>query len=145
MRRMNLLFRTWATLLIAVRRIVAQRWLALATVLGLVAAITLIMSIPLYADAVYYRVLQEELARAGQGVKGDPQAFAFVFRNIGSIYGVKEWDEITPVDAYLSGPAAEQLGLPVKESSATPRQTISDFFRPTSARATPAHKSRSNG
>jgi putative ABC transport system permease protein len=112
---MNLLFRTWATLLIAVRRIVAQRWLALATVLGLIAAITLIMSIPLYADAVYYRVLQEELARAGQGVKGDPQAFAFVFRNIGSIYGVKEWDEITPVDAYLSGPAAEQLGLPVKE------------------------------
>jgi putative ABC transport system permease protein len=112
---MNLLLRTWATLLIAVRRIVAQRWLALATVLGLVAAITLTMSIPLYADAVYYRVLQEELAKAGQGIKGDPQAFAFVFRNIGSIYGAKEWDEITPVDTYLSGQAAQQLGLPIKE------------------------------
>ncbi len=123
---MNLLLRTWATLLIAVRRIVAQRWLALATVLGLVAAITLIMSIPLYADAVYYRVLQEELAKAGQGVKGDPQAFAFVFRNIGSIYGVKEWEEIEPVDAYLSGPAPQQLGLPVKN---VVRYVKTDNFR----------------
>lgn len=111
---MNFLLRTWATLLIAVRRIFAQRWLALATVFGLVAAITLMMSIPLYADAVYYRVLQEELVKAGQGVKGDSQAFSFLFRNIGSIYGVKDWEEITPVDEYLSGPAAAQLGLPVK-------------------------------
>ncbi|HHY57640.1 MAG TPA: FtsX-like permease family protein [Chloroflexi bacterium] len=111
---MNFLSRIWATLLIAVRRIIAQRWLALATVLGLVAAITLIMSIPLYADAVYYRVLQEELVKAGQGIKGDPRAFAFVFRNIGSIYGAKDWEEITPVDAYLAGPAARQLGLPIK-------------------------------
>jgi len=111
---MNLLLRTWATLLIAVRRIIANRWLALATVLGLVAAITLVMSIPLYADAVYYRVLQEELVKAGQGVKGAPQAFAFLFRNIGSIYGVKEWEDVEPVDAYLTGPAAQQLGLPVK-------------------------------
>ncbi|HRA68996.1 MAG TPA: hypothetical protein PL187_23420, partial [Caldilinea sp.] len=108
---MNFLLRTWATLLIAVRRVMAQRWLAIATILGLVAAITLIMSIPLYADAVYYRVLQDELAKSGQGVKDDPQAFAFVFRNIGSIYGVKEWNEIEPVDAYLSGPAPQQLGL----------------------------------
>ncbi|MFO7633672.1 MAG: ABC transporter permease [Caldilinea sp.] len=111
---MNLFLRTWATLLIAVRRILAQRWLAAATVLGLVAAITLIMSIPLYADAVYYRVLQEELLRAGQGVKDDRHAFTFLFRNIGSIYGVKDWEEIEPVDDYLSGVAVEQLGLPVQ-------------------------------
>jgi putative ABC transport system permease protein len=91
---MNFLLRIWATFLIAVRRILAQRWLALATVLGLIAAITLIMSIPLYADAVYYRVLQEELTKAGQGVKDDSRAFTFLFRNIGSIYGVKDWEEI---------------------------------------------------
>ncbi|MBE2237954.1 MAG: FtsX-like permease family protein [Caldilineaceae bacterium] len=123
---MNFLLRTWATLLIAVRRVMAQRWLAIATILGLVAAITLIMSIPLYADAVYYRVLQDELTKSGQGVKGDPQAFAFVFRNIGSIYGVKEWNEIEPVDAYLSGPAPQQLGLPVKN---VVRYVKTDNFR----------------
>jgi len=112
---MNFLLRIWATFLIAVRRILAQRWLALATVLGLVAAITLIMSIPLYADAVYYRVLQEQLAKAGQGVKGDSHAFTFLFRNIGSIYGVKDWEEIEPVDQYLSGAAVQQLGLPAQQ------------------------------
>ncbi|MFN3980140.1 MAG: FtsX-like permease family protein [Caldilinea sp.] len=112
---MNFLLRIWATFLIAIRRILAQRWLALATVLGLVAAITLIMSIPLYADAVYYRVLQEQLAKAGQGVKGDNNAFTFLFRNIGSIYGVKDWEEIEPVDQYLSGAAVEQLGLPARQ------------------------------
>jgi len=111
---MNFLFRLWAALIIALRRLVAQRWLALATLVGLVAATTLIMSIPLYADAVYFRVLQEELAKAGQSVRNDRSAFTFLFRNIGSIYGVKDWEEIAPVDAYLSAPAAEQLGLPVK-------------------------------
>ena len=48
------------------------------------------MSIPLYSDAVYFRVLQEELQKAGQAVKGDTRSLAFLFRNIGSIYGVKE-------------------------------------------------------
>lgn len=111
---MNFLLRVWATFRIAVRRILAQRWLAFATVLGLIAAITLIMSIPLYADAVYYRVLQEQLVQAGQGVKDDSRAFTFLFRNIGSIYGVKDWEEIEPVDQYLSDAAVQQLGLPVQ-------------------------------
>ena len=123
---MNFLLRTWSTLQIALRRIAAQRWLAAATVLGLVAAITLIMSIPLYADAVYYRVLQEELAKAGQGVKGDQHAFTFLFRNIGSIYGVKDWAEIESVDDYLSGAAVQQLGLPVQR---TVRYVKTDNFR----------------
>ncbi len=59
---MNFLLRIWAIFFLAARRLVAQRWLALATALGLVVSIALIMSIPLYSDAVYYRVLQEELA-----------------------------------------------------------------------------------
>ncbi len=123
---MHFLFRLWAALIIALRRLAAQRWLALATLVGLVAATTLIMSIPLYADAVYFRVLQEELAKAGQSVRDDRIAFTFLFRNIGSIYGVKDWEEIAPVDAYLSGPAAEQLGLPVKRIT---RYVKTDNFR----------------
>jgi len=95
---MNFFARSWATFLIAVRRLFAQRWLALAIALGLITAIAMIMSIPLYSDAVYFRVLQEELQKAGQAVKGDSRSFAFLWRNIGSIYGVKEWDEVQPVD-----------------------------------------------
>ena len=117
---MNLLARIWATFLIALRRLLAQRWLALATALGLVAAIAMIMSIPLYSDAVYFRVLQEELQKADQAAKGvqadkrDPRAFTFLFRYFGSLYGLKQWEEIEAVDAYLSEPAAAQLGLPVR-------------------------------
>lgn len=123
---MNFLARSWATFLIAVRRLLAQRWLALATALGLITAIAMIMSIPLYSDAVYFRVLQEELQKAGQAVKGDTKSFAFLWRNIGSIYGVKEWDEVQPVDEYLSGPAAAQLGLPIKKII---RYAKTDTFR----------------
>ena len=38
---MNFLARSWATFLIAVRRLLAQRWLALATALGLITAIAI--------------------------------------------------------------------------------------------------------
>ena len=49
---MNALLRTWYLLSVAARRLLAQRGLALATLLGLVAAVALTISIPLYADAV---------------------------------------------------------------------------------------------
>ena len=49
-----------------------------ATSLGLVTAVALTMSVPLYADAVYYRVLREELSGAtteGGAVTRPPFAF----------------------------------------------------------------------
>jgi len=123
---MNFLLRSWATFLIAVRRLLAQRWLALATALGLVASIALIMSIPLYSDAVYYRILQEELGKAGQTTRLNRPTFAFMLRYSGSIYGLKEWADLEPVDAYLSGPAIGQLGLPTRQSV---RYFKTDTFR----------------
>jgi putative ABC transport system permease protein len=110
---MNFFLRTWATLQIAVRRIFAQRWLALATALGLVASVALIMSIPLYSDAVYYRILQEELSQ-GDEMTGDYSRppFALMWRYSGSLYGLKQWEDVDELDAYMSGPAVSQLGLP---------------------------------
>ncbi len=111
---MRLLLRSWAMIVVAVKRLLAQRWLALALVTGLITAIALVMSIPLYADAVYYRILQDELGatNAGSTVKRPP--FAYMFRYLGSTYGTKEWEELGPLDAYMSGPAADSLGLPHK-------------------------------
>lgn len=111
---MGLLMRSWAIVVVAVKRLLAQRWLALALILGLITAIALVMSIPLYADAVYYRILQEELGavNAGSTVRRPP--FAYMFRYLGSTYGTKELEEMGPLDAYLSGPAADSLGLPHK-------------------------------
>ena len=58
---MRLMMRTWAVLVVAAKRLLAQRWLALATSLGLVMSVALALSIPLYADATYYRVLRREI------------------------------------------------------------------------------------
>jgi putative ABC transport system permease protein len=124
---MNFLLRTWATLQIAVRRLFAQRWLALATALGLVASIALIMSIPLYSDAVYYRILQEELSQ-GDTTTGDytRPPFALMWRYSGSLYGLKEWADVEQLDAYMTGPAVSQLGL---EQEYAVRYLKTDSFR----------------
>lgn len=109
---MGLLLRYTAIVFVALKRLIAQRGLALAIALGLVVSISLVMSIPLYADAVYYRLLQDELAApAGSGGIRRPP-FAYMFRYVGSTYGAKEWEELRPVDDYLTGQAAARLGLP---------------------------------
>ncbi len=109
---MKLIRRYTAIILVALKRLLAQIGLAIAIVLGLVTAISLIMSIPLYADAVYYQILQDELqSPAGTGSLRRPP-FSYMFRYVGSTYGAKEWEEVAPVDQYLSGPAAVQLDLP---------------------------------
>jgi len=113
---MRFLLRSWAIVVVAIKRLLAQRWLALALVTGLITAIALVMSIPLYADAVYYRILQEELGATNSGNMVQRPPFAYMFRYLGSTYGSKEWEEMGPLDAYLSGPATDALGLPHKQT-----------------------------
>ncbi len=113
---MNFLLRTWAIFAVAARRLFSQRGLALATAIGLVTSIALVMSVPLYTDAVYYRVLQQELSQVTEeGTTLYRPPFAFMFRYVGSLYGLKQWDDITKVNSYLTGPGAKTLGLPIKQ------------------------------
>ncbi len=109
---MGFLLRTWAIVVVAAKRLLAQRWLAMATVSGLVAAVALVLSIPLYADAVYHRILEEELSTANSSdyVKRPP--FVFMFRYIGAFHGPIDLEDASQVDTYLSGPGVEGLGLP---------------------------------
>ncbi len=109
---MGLINRYTAIIAVALKRLFAHRGLALAVMIGLVVSISLIMSIPLYADAVYYRILQDELEtpQTTGGIQRPP--FAYMFRYVGSTYGAKEWEDLQPVDTYLTGPAADTLGLP---------------------------------
>jgi putative ABC transport system permease protein len=114
---MSVLLRIWAIFIVAAKRLLSQRWLALATTLGLVASVGLTMSVPLYADAVYYRVLREEIAggpsEAGAEAKAHPP-FAFMFRYIGAWTKPVQWEDAQPIDAYLSKHAGSALGLPQK-------------------------------
>ena len=111
---MNALLRAWAILVVAAKRLLSQRWLALATAIGLVTSVALTLGVPLYADAVYYRVLREQLS-GGEAPEEKPHPpFAFMFRYIGAWSGPLQWEDVQPVDTYLSGPAVPALGLPQK-------------------------------
>jgi putative ABC transport system permease protein len=99
----------------AAKRLLARRWLAAATGLGLVTSVALTMSIPLYADGVYYRVLREELSKGSPLQVTSRSPFAFQFRYMGypgSPSGPVDWEEIQQVDTFLSERAGVALGLP---------------------------------
>jgi putative ABC transport system permease protein len=97
---------------VAARRLIAQQGLALATSLGLVASVAIVMSVPLYSDAVYYQVLQRELSRATDEGELQRPPFAFMFRYVGSLYGLLEWKDIEQVDTFLWEQGQPMLGLP---------------------------------
>ncbi|MCD6289428.1 MAG: FtsX-like permease family protein [Anaerolineae bacterium] len=113
---MSALLRLWAIFVVAAKRLFSQRGLALATTLGLITAVALTMSVPLYADAVYYRILRKELSgkTPGEGGNVTRPPFAFMFRYLGAWHGPLQWEDIQKADQYLSGPAAKELGLPLK-------------------------------
>jgi len=112
---------------VAVRGLFFQRGLAVASAIGLVASIALVMSVPLYTDAVYYSILQEELSSNDDGDASlQRPPFAFMFRYVGSLYGMKEWDDIVQVDEYLTDAGVEALALPHR---LTVRYAKTDNFR----------------
>lgn len=109
---MRFILRSLAIFAVAARRLLSQRGLALATALGLVASVAIVMSIPLYSDAIYYQVLQKELTKPTQEGEISRPPFAFMFRYVGSLYGLLEWADIEQVDSYLWNQGPELLGLP---------------------------------
>jgi putative ABC transport system permease protein len=109
---MQFLLRTLAIFAVAARRLVAQQGLAISTAIGLIASVAIVMSIPLYSDAVYYQVLQNELSRPTEEGEIQRPPFAFMFRYVGSLYGLLEWDDIQQVDTYLWEQGPDLIGLP---------------------------------
>jgi putative ABC transport system permease protein len=106
---MNLIVTLLSTLVLAARRLWNHRLLMLCLLAGLVAAVGLLSSIPLYADAVQHRLLQGELTEAG--VQRPP--FTFLWRYVGAWHGEIGPDQLAPVDEYLSEQAPIAIGLPL--------------------------------
>lgn len=96
--------------LVTIKRLLAQWGLALATLAGLTAAVAFIMSIPLYADAVYFRLLRELLL--GETPPAEVTPLTFRFRYVGARDGPLEWEDTRSLDAYLEAPAVDALKLP---------------------------------
>lgn len=107
----------WATAGIAFKRLLTQRFLSLASIAGLMIASGFILSVPLYADATYFRLLREELLVGREldliqkPVDYAPLSFVFELKAAGK--NSPQWKNVLEVDEYLSGPALRTIDLPV--------------------------------
>ena len=66
--------------------------------------------VPLYADAVNFRILEEQLATLDENRR---PPWSYIYTYIGSWHGDVQWDTIQPVHDYLHNDAANTLGLPL--------------------------------
>jgi putative ABC transport system permease protein len=107
---MSFLYRTRAIFTITFKRLWAQRGLTAVTLIGLIIAVALITTVPLYADAVNFRMLQERLSAQSER-RGRPP-FAYLYNYIGAWYGAVQWEDMQPLDEYMHKRAASALGLP---------------------------------
>lgn len=115
---MRLVNRFWAIFVIATKRILSQPWMALATVMGMIFAISLSMSVPLYASSVYNRVFLQEVGveegeAASRATRSSHPPFAFLYNYDSNSGGNLEWQDLETVDQYLMTQSERMLGLPV--------------------------------
>ena len=107
----------FSTLSLAAKRLWSQGGLVLCLLAGLIAAVGLLSSIPLYADAVHHGLLQSEVtdpgAAADATVGAQRPPFAFLWRYVGAWHGDVAWDAYRPADQYLAEQSATAIGLPL--------------------------------
>jgi len=99
---------------VAVKRLLAQPGLVLATLLGLVTVAATVMSIPMYAEGVYYRVLSEGLFSDAPSFRGTVvrPPVAILYRYVGAFTGPLQWQHVAPLDGFFSDAVYEYLHLP---------------------------------
>ena len=116
------------TLIVTLKRLWAQRGMMVITTIGLTIAVAIIMVVPLYADAVSFRILEQKL-REASGESSRPP-FAYMFNYIGSWRGPLQWEDIEPADNYLMGDAYTTLGLPQKLAIHHFKTSLYQLFAP---------------
>ncbi len=110
----------WATIGVAFKRLLTQRFLSIAAIVGLMVASGFILSIPLYADATYFRLFREELFAGNQAklanspVDYAPMAFTFEL----NVAGQKspQWKDALKADQYLTGSALRTIQFPIEQT-----------------------------
>jgi len=110
---MTWIFRIFSFIALALRRLAAQFGLALAILFGLVVSISLVLSVPLYADSIYHRALVERVYESSADAPRHPP-FTFTFSFTGSASKSRKWQEIEPVDSFLENRTESMLGLPMR-------------------------------
>ena len=106
---MRAALRTRAIFIVAVKRLLAQPLLSLATIVGLTVAVALVLTIPIYAESVAFRVLTERLTEGPDRINRPP--FSFLFSYIGSWNEPVNWEATQSLDSYLREKGGDELGL----------------------------------
>ncbi|MBV7338458.1 FtsX-like permease family protein [Chloroflexi bacterium TSY] len=99
----------WAILVLTMRRLTAQFDLTLTSLLGMASVAILVMSIPIYVDAVYNELLQAELSGP---LAREHAPFTLLFHRVGHEAWPLSWQDIQDLDGYLTGPALSTQNLP---------------------------------
>jgi putative ABC transport system permease protein len=96
---------------LALRRLLAQRGLALASVVGLIVSVALVTSIPLYADATQFRIMREQIG--GDPTRATDAPLSFFFHYAAETKDQLQWEDVVAVDDYLTRSANRTVGLPL--------------------------------
>jgi len=99
-----------AVLRITLKRLRTQPGVTLASISGFTVAVVLMQIVPLYADAVNFRILEEQLATLDESRR---PPWSYIYTYIGGLHGDIEWETIQPADSYLSNEAGRTLGMPL--------------------------------
>lgn len=103
----------WLTGMVVVvgRRLWSNLSLILAIAAGFTVAVAIVVSIPVYAEAVGYRILRDELSSPLNGTRRPP--FAFMYRYLGSISGNVDTQKLATINTYFADDVADRLGLDI--------------------------------
>lgn len=105
------LLNLWGLIKVAGQRQRSYLGLVLALLAGFVVAVALVVSIPLYADAVGYRILRTELTPDSEGNTRPP--FSLMFSRSAANNNPIAPDQYKTTDRYFVEAAPRDLGLPV--------------------------------
>ena len=116
-RLVSFFLQIWATSGIAFKHLLTQPFLSLASIAGLMIASGFILSVPLYADATYFRLLREELMAGREAdltqKPADYAPLSFVFEQKAAGKNSPQWKNAEKVDQYLTGTALRTVDLPI--------------------------------
>ncbi len=112
---MSFLSNISSVLVMAARRLFSQRGLALITLLGLAAAISLTVSVPIYTDAVFYHALRQELSSRTEDFISTRSPFSFYFLYNSSMSKPLRWASLVAPDTYMSKAAGPAIGMPTQQ------------------------------
>jgi putative ABC transport system permease protein len=106
---MRQVLRMRAIFALAIRRLIAQRLLAAATILGLTVAVALILTIPVYAESVAFRILSDRLMQNSEN--GTRPPFSYIVNYIGSWEAPVNLEDTDALDRYIRDQSGTDLGL----------------------------------